>query len=92
MISAPQPRSNNRQGSYRTLIGNEGSKVVAEEDNGSSIALVPGKGWGRNSHMVEVKGGVVPDRDVEKGEEMYHPADEIGVKRDVRVSSHMVRR
>lgn len=74
MISAPQPRSNNRQGSYRPLTGNEGSKVVAEEDNGSSIALVPGKGWGRNCHMVEVKVGFAPDRDVEKVEEMYHAA------------------
>lgn len=89
MISTPQPRFNNRPDSYRILTGNEGSKVVAEKDNGSIIALVPGKGWGRNSQMVEVKGGFVPDRDLE---EMYYSAGEIGVKRDIRVSSHMVRR
>lgn len=92
MISTPQPRFNNRPDSYRTLTGNEGSKVVAEGDNGSIIALVPGKGWGRNSQRVEVKGGFVPDRDLEKGEEMYHSEGENGVKRDIRVSSHMVRR
>lgn len=91
MIGVPRPRSNNRPDSYRTLTGNEWSKVVAEEDNGLSIALVPGKGWGRNSHMVEVKGGFLPDRDVEKGE-MHQSAGDIGVKRDVCVSSHMVRR
>lgn len=90
VISAPQPRSNNRPDSYRTLTGNEGSKEIADEDNGSSIALVPGKGWSRASQVVEAIGGAGAERDAEKGE--MQPAGEIGVKRDIRVSSRIARR
>lgn len=78
MISAPQPRFHNRPDSYRTSTGNERSKVVAEEENGSIIALVPGKGWGQNGLMVEFKGGVVPDRDLEQGEETYILQEKLG--------------
>lgn len=58
----------------------KGSKIIAEEDNESSAALVSGKGWGRNSHMVVVKAGFNANRDVEKGE-MHQSVGEIGVKR-----------